>query len=142
MTILSEIWMKRLVCVKRYHTSIPPNINTNINWRSMTIPTCRTANNGERMVCRSRIKGNRIPGTFPALSEVIPTQTSLRFQYVSLQLARLRNCVNLRFARHWCDRHGPKMVSGVTKRCEQEIPYREGAGVGGWGGTEELGANE
>lgn len=105
---------------------------------SMTVPTCGTGNNSEGMACGSLIKGNRIPGTFPALSEVIPTQTSLRFQYVSLQLARLRNCVNLWFARHRCDRQGPKMVSGVTERCEQEIPYREGAGAGGWGGTEEL----
>lgn len=34
------------------------------------------------------------------------------------------------------------MVSGVTKRCEQDFPYREGAGAGGWGGTEELVGNE
>lgn len=109
---------------------------------SMTVPTCGTGNNSEGMARRSLIKGNRIPGTFPALSEVIPTQTSLRFQYAPLQLARLRNCVNLPLARDWCDRQGPKMVSGVTRCCEQEIPYREGAGVDGWGGTEELVGNE
>lgn len=30
------------------------------------------------------------------------------------------------------------MVSEVTKCCEQEIPYREGAGVDGWGARDEL----
>lgn len=109
---------------------------------TMTVPTCGTGNNSEGMARGSRIKENGIPGTFPALSEVIPTQTSLRFQCASLQLARLRNCVNLRFARRWCDRQGPKMFSGVTECCEQDLRVHERARVSGWGGTEELVANE
>lgn len=34
------------------------------------------------------------------------------------------------------------MFSGLTKRCEPEIPYREGAGAGGWGARDELVGNE
>lgn len=134
--------MKRLMCVNRYRTSALRGGGNMATWMSMTVPTCGTGNNSEGMARGSRINGNRIPGTFPTLSQVICAHTSQRIRVVPLQLARLRNCVNLQFARHWWYRQGPKMVSGVTERCEQEFPYREGAGVGCWGGMEELVGNE